>query len=57
LNGLAQLAASLTPIRVSSRLSVKTTVKRTTSVVGTLPVHLSDTRHPSVSSVIDNDKV
>jgi hypothetical protein len=53
----AQLVASLPPPRVSPRLPVKTTMRHTTPVVGTLPVRPVGTRHPSVSSVIDNDKV
>jgi hypothetical protein len=53
----AQLAASLPHPPVSIRLPVKTTMRHTTPVVGTLPVRPAGTRHPSVSSVIDNAKV
>jgi hypothetical protein len=53
----AQLAASMPPPHVSTRLPVKTTMRHTTPVVGTLPIRPAGTRHPSVSAVIDNDKV
>jgi hypothetical protein len=53
----AQMAKLLQPRPAGKRLPVKTALRHTTPLIGRLPVHPAGTRHPSVSSVVDNDKV
>jgi hypothetical protein len=53
----AQVARLVGPQPPGKRLPVKTAMRHTTPVIGTIPVHPAGTRHPSVSSVVDNDKV
>ena len=53
----ARLATLVQPRPASVRPPVKTTMRHTTPVVGQLPVQPAGTRHPSISSVIDDEKV
>jgi hypothetical protein len=53
----ARMATLVSPRPASVRPPVKTTMRHTTPVVGQLPVQPPGTRHPSVSSVIDDEKV
>lgn len=53
----AQMAKLVQPQPGPVHPPVKTTMRHSAAVVGRLPVHPAGTRHPSVSSVIDNDKV
>jgi hypothetical protein len=53
----AQMAKLVQPRPAPIYPPVKKTMRHTTPVVGTLPVHPAHTRRPSVSSVIDDGKV
>jgi hypothetical protein len=53
----AQVAKLVQPQPGPVHPPVKTTMRHTAPTIGKLPVHPAGTRRPSVSSVLDNDKV